>query len=174
VTSRNLRLILIAALIVASPLAQEIPSLSVSRARATVLVGDARTFRAVGKDRRLRHNVRWTISPQQVATLTVSGDEATVHAEQEPSTVTVTAYADGDSAEATLEIHSGPVSNGTVIWSVNPLPGCKVKKMTQAVPSTSGPDIYVEEECLRGNFVRALTSDGRELWRRQITGAGGM
>jgi hypothetical protein len=161
-------------LLVAGVSAQEMASLSVSPAKATMLVGDTRTFRAVGKDGRLRHNVRWSISPQQVATLTVNGDEATIHAEHESSNVILTAYADGDSAEATLEIQSGPISNGTVMWSVNPLPGCKVKKMTQAVPTANGPDIYVEEECPQGNFVRALTADGRELWRRQITGAGGV
>jgi len=54
------------------------------------------------------------------------------------------------------------------------MPGCKGTKMSQAVPSATGPDLYVEEECPQGRFVRALTADGRELWRRQITGTGGV
>jgi hypothetical protein len=40
--------------------------------------------------------------------------------------------------------------------------------MTQAVPSANGPDIYVQEACPDGTYVRAITDDGRELWRRKI------
>jgi len=57
------------------------------------------------------------------------------------------------------------------MWSVSPLPGCKSMKMTQAVPSATGPDIYDEESCPDGTYVRALTADGRELWRRRLGGA---
>ncbi len=42
--------------------------------------------------------------------------------------------------------------------------------MTQAVPSANGPDLYVEETCPEGTMVRALTADGRELWRRLLGG----
>jgi hypothetical protein len=42
----------------------------------------------------------------------------------------------------------------------------------QAVPSADGPDLYDQEECPQGNVVRALTSDGRELWRRSFGGSG--
>lgn len=167
-------IVLVAIGIFAAPaFAQEIPSLSISPAKATMLVGETRTFRAVGKDGRLKHNIRWSISPQNVATLSIHNDEVDVQAEQASSTVILTANAEGDSAEATLEMRSGTLSNGTIIWSVQQMPGCKEKKMTQAVPSATGPDIYVEEECPQGNFIRALTADGRELWRRQITGRGG-
>jgi len=159
----------------ASAPAQEVPALSVSPGSATMLQGETRTFRAVGKDGRIRHNVRWSISPQHAAKLATNGDEVEVQAEAGSSTVTLTAYAEGDSAEATVEIRSDQkMPAGTLLWTVAPLPGCKNKKMSQAVPSATGPDIYVEEECPQGDFVRALTADGRELWRRQITGAGGV
>jgi outer membrane protein assembly factor BamB len=155
--------------------AQQVPALSISPARATMLEGETRTFRAVGKDGRIRHNVRWSLSPESSAKLTTSGDEALVQAENVSSAATLTANAEGDSAEAEIDIRSGhALPNGTLLWSVSPLPGCKNKKMTQAVPTATGPDLYVEEECPQGDFVRALTSDGRELWRRQITGAGGV
>jgi hypothetical protein len=84
--------------------------------------------------------------------------------------VVLTAYAEGDSAEAAIDIRSGALPTGTMLWSVDHMPGCKEKKMSQAVPSANGPDLYVEEECPQGTFVRALTSDGREMWRRQISG----
>jgi hypothetical protein len=165
---------LFAVTLVAAASAQAIPALSISPGKATMVPGQTRTFRAVGKDGRMRHNVRWSISPEHAAKLTMDGDEAVVQAE-EAATVMLTAYAEGDSAQATVDILSGHTPpTGTVLWSVHSLPGCTSKKMTQAVPSATGPDIYDEEECPQGNFVRALTADGRELWRRQITGSGGV
>jgi hypothetical protein len=153
-------------------LAQEAPALSVVPTKATMLVGETRTFRAVGADGRLRHNVRWGVSPEHAAKLTVAGDEATIQAEEASSTVVLTAYADGDSSEAGIEIRSGrSLAAGTMMWSVSPLPGCKSTKMTQAVPSANGPDIYDEESCPDGAYVRALTADGRELWRRKLGGS---
>ena len=152
-------------------LAQDVPALSVVPTKATMLVGETRTFRAVGKDGRLRHNVRWGVSPEQAAKLTVAGDEATLQAEEPSSTVVLTASAEGDSSEASIEIRSGSsLPTGTMMWSVSPLPGCKSMKMTQAVPTATGPDIYDEESCPDGTYVRALTADGRELWRRKLGG----
>jgi hypothetical protein len=151
---------------------QEIPPLTVSPDKATILLGETRTFRAVGKDGRMRHNVHWSISPEYAAKLTTNGDEAVVQAEQEVSSVVLTAYAEGDSAEAAIDIRSGALPAGTTLWSVGHMPGCKEKQMSQAVPSANGPDLYVEEECPQSTFVRALTSDGREMWRKQISGAG--
>ncbi|MGA7336056.1 MAG: hypothetical protein WBW91_04955 [Candidatus Sulfotelmatobacter sp.] len=148
--------------------AQEAPALSVVPTKATMLVGETRTFRAVGKDGRLRHNIRWGVSPEHAAKLTVAGDEATIQAEEASSTVVLTAYAEGDSSEASIEIRSGPLAAGTMIWSVSNLPGCKSMKMTQAVPSANGPDLYDEESCPDGEYVRAMTADGRELWRRKL------
>jgi hypothetical protein len=136
-----------------------------------MLVGDTRTFRAVGKDGRLRHNVRWGISPEHAAKLTVQGDEATVQAQETSSTVVLTAYVEGDSSEASIEIRSGSLPTGTVMWSVSSLPGCKSTKMSQAVPTATGPDLYDEESCPDGAYVRALTADGRELWRRKLGGS---
>jgi hypothetical protein len=150
--------------------AQDIPSLTVSPEKATMMIGDTRTFRAVGKDGRIRHNVRWSLSPPEAAKLTVNGDEATLQGEQETSAAVLTANADGLSAEATIDIRSGALPTGTSLWTVTPLPGCNAVHMTQAVPSANGPDLYVEDDCPQGRFIRALTSDGREIWRKQITG----
>jgi hypothetical protein len=152
--------------------AEEIPSLTVSPEKVTMSVGETRTFRAVGKDGRPRHGVSWTISPEGAAKLTTNGDEATVTAQQEGSGIILTAHVENDSAEAEIEILAGALPTGTKIWSVDHLPGCTTKHMSQAVPSANRPDLYVEEDCPQGTFIRALTSDGREMWRRQITGAG--
>jgi hypothetical protein len=55
--------------------AQEPPTLLVVPSKSTMLVGDTRTFRAVGRDARTSHNVRWSVSPEHAATLTTDGDE---------------------------------------------------------------------------------------------------
>jgi outer membrane protein assembly factor BamB len=153
--------------------AQTPQSMTVSPDKATMLVGETRTFRAVGKDGRIRHNVRWGISPQSAASITANGDEVTVQAQGASPSVLLTASAEGDSADASIEIRpAGDMPAGTRIWSVSPTPGCKATKMTQAVPSANGPDLYVEESCPDGSMIRALTSDGRELWRRPFGAAG--
>jgi hypothetical protein len=151
----------------------QIPSvLTISPDKATMLVGETHTFRAVGKDGRMRHNVRWRISPEHAAELRVNGDEVVVAAREASTGVLLTAFAEGDSADASIEIRSaGDMAAGTILWQVSPTPGCKAAKMTQAVPSANGPDLYVQESCPEGIMIRALTADGRELWRR-LTGGG--
>jgi hypothetical protein len=163
-------LVLLTFSMIARPaLAQEPPALLVVPSKATMLVGDTHTFRAVGKDGRIRHNVQWSISPESAATLTTNGDEATVKAMEQSSTVVLTGRASGDSSEAIIEIRSGAaLSIGTPIWSVTHLPGCKSVQITQAAPTANGPDLYVEESCPQGTFIRAMTADGRELWRRRL------
>ncbi len=146
-------------------------AIAVVPSKATMLVGEAHTFRAVGNDGRMRHHVRWSITPSSVVTLTQEGDEVTVLAGQPFSSVNLTAYSEGASAQAGIEIRTGDsLPLGTVKWSVKEMPGCKSTKITPAVPSAGGPDIYEEEWCPQGTFVRAITDDGRELWRRRITG----
>jgi len=165
----DLLALLTVSMIAGPALAQEPPALLVVPSKATILVGDTHTFRAVGKDGRIRHNVQWSISPESAATLTTNGDEATVKAMEQSSTVVLTGRASGDLSEAIIEIPSGAaLSTGTPIWSVTHLPGCKSVQMTQAVPSANGPDLYVQELCPQGTFIRALTADGRELWRRRL------
>jgi|SRR5579872_2359535 hypothetical protein len=152
-------------------LAQAPATMTVSPNKATMLVGETRTFRAVGKDGRIRHNVRWEISPSYAAAVTLNGEEVTVTAREAAPSVMLTASAEGDSADAAIEIRGkGDMTPGTTLWSVAPTPGCKATQMIQAVPSANGPDLYVQETCPEGTMLRALTSDGRELWRKMMAG----
>jgi hypothetical protein len=151
-------------------LSQNAPALLVVPSKATMLVGETREFRAVAKDGRIRHNVQWSISPESAATLTIQGDEATVNAVGEFAAVVLTAHDGGESSEAVIEVRAGrALSPGTQLWSVTPLPSCKAVNMTQAVPSANGPDLYVQESCPQGSFIRAMTADGRELWRKNAS-----
>jgi hypothetical protein len=149
--------------------AQNPPALLVVPTKAVMLVGETRTFRAVGKDGRKMQNVAWKVSPESAATLTTTDDEATLRATEPSATVVLTARAGDGSAEASIEIRSGTaVAAGTALWSVTNLPGCKSGQITQAVPTANGPDLYVEEACPDGRYIRAMTADGREIWRRRL------
>ena len=142
--------------------------------KATLVVGEARTFRAVGKDGRIQHNVHWSVSPDHAAKLTTNGDEATISAVEPSTGAILSAQAGGDSSEASIEIlAASKLPTGTVLWSVNPLPGCKSEKLTQAVPTANGPDLYSQETCAQGTVIRAMTADGREIWRRSLGDAAG-
>lgn len=164
-----LRLAILLSLISGLGLAQDVPTVLVVPSEATMLVGDTRTFRAVGKDGRILHGVQWSISSDDAAKLTTNDDEAVVNAVEPSASIVLTAHANGESAEASIEIRSGAgLSAGTKIWSVTPLPGCKSVNITQAVPTANGPDLYDEEACQQGSFIRAMTADGREIWRRKM------
>jgi hypothetical protein len=118
------------------------------------------------------HNIRWSVSPEYAATLTTDGNEAALLAEQISSAVVLSAYGSNGSSEARIEIHPGTsLPLGATKWSVKELPGCKTTNIIPAVPSAGGPDIYVKESCPDGPFVRAITDDGRELWRKKLGGS---
>ena len=153
-----------------SVIAQNIPVVLVVPSKVTMVIGETHTFRAVDRDGRMLHDVRWSVTPEQAATLLGGGDEATLQATQTASRVILTASAGGDIAEANIEIRSGTqLPTGSVKWSVTDLPGCKTTKIIPAVPSAGGPDVYVQETCPDGTYIRAITDDGRELWRRKIS-----
>jgi hypothetical protein len=171
VRSIAFRLVILIGMGCSTLLAQNLAPLSVSPSKATLLVGGTQSFRAVGTDGRIRHSVHWSISPEYAVTIALQGDEVTVTAKEAAPSVVLTAKADGDSAQATIEIRAGrTLDAGTILWSVTPLPGCKSVDMKQAVPSADGPDIYDQEQCPDGTYFRALTADGREIWRRKIGG----
>jgi hypothetical protein len=86
--------------------AQTPPALLVVPSKAIMLVGDTRTFRAVGKDGRKQQSVTSNVSPEH-ATHTTEGDEAALRATEPSATVVLTARAGDDSADASIEIRPG-------------------------------------------------------------------
>jgi len=119
-------------------LAQNSSAFLVVPSKATMLVGETHTFRAVGGDGRMQHNVSWSVSPERAASLTTDGDEATLRADEPSSMVVLSAHAGDYSAQASIEIRSGTsLPMGTVKWSVTELPGCKTTKIMPAVPSAN-------------------------------------
>ena len=168
---RNAILLALASILPPTMLAQNLPVLVISPSAATLTVGDSRAFRAVGRDGRMRRDVQWNVSPQTAVVLTVKEGEATLEAKEPCSKLVLSAQAGSDSAEAIVEIRSGRLDTGTILWSAPDIPGCKSRKISQAVPSADGPDLYVEEDCPEGTLVRAFTSDGREMWRTMLGGS---
>ncbi|HEX3321418.1 MAG TPA: hypothetical protein VHR84_12000 [Terriglobales bacterium] len=151
-------------------LADDVPKLLIVPSKATIVVGDSQSFRAVGQDGRALRNVHWRVSPDYAVRLTSDDQIATLIALQPSSSIILTANAGTESAEATLEVRSGSaLPIGTAQWTVQELPGCKTIDITPAVPSSGGPDVYVKETCSDGDWLRAITAEGHELWRRKFS-----
>jgi hypothetical protein len=134
---------------------------------ATMTVGDSRTFRFVNQDGHMEHDVAWAIS-DSTALETSGGDEVTVTTKR-AGEFRLRAHSAAGSDEIFITVIQGAPPNGTIVWSAPTVPGCKSVKITQAVPTATGPDLYEESQCQDGYYVTALTADGRQLWRRNIT-----
>lgn len=134
---------------------------------ATMTVGDSRSFRLVNQDGHKEHNVSWSASDS--TPLQPSGsDEITVTAKS-PGEFHLSAHSAAGSDEISITVIQGAPPNGTILWSVPTVPGCKSVRITQAMPTGTGPDLYEESQCQDGYYVTALSADGRQLWRRNIT-----
>jgi hypothetical protein len=161
-TSSLVLLLLSSTLAISS--AAQIPSLLVTPSKVTLVPGESHTFRAVGQDGRIIRGVQWSVSPAYAAELH-SGDEVEVSSTT-PKQFEVVAGYQGQRATASVTVVAGPVlPQGAVRWSVTELPGFKTVKITPAVPSAGGPDVFAEETNATDRVVRAYTDDGRELWR---------
>ncbi len=165
-----MRLVQVAGMLLcaALSLAQQAPALLVTPSTATMNVGETRTFRAVDAQGRLRTGITWSVTPSGTVSHK-AGDEIEISAEK-PGSVTVMAAAEGQTATAQVTVSAGPLPTGTSRWTLLPLPGNRFLKFTQAQPSSSGPDLYAIEQGSGGSVIRALSADGRELWRTALDG----
>lgn len=151
--------------------AQSAPSVTVSPASVTMLVGESRRFRAVDGSGHPLRNVDWMAS--QSGIVEVSSEDEVVVTAQQVGKVTLMAHTSTGSANAHIEVvGGGPLPQGTVIWSSGDMPGCRSTKIMPAVPVANGPDVFEESQCADGTYIRAYTSDGILLWRRKIASNG--
>jgi hypothetical protein len=133
------------------------------------LVGDSHLLRLVDEKAHPITDAHWSIDNSTVAEIT-PGPDATVSF-RAPGSARVTAEWQNRRAYAQIIVYPGvslPV--GTHKWSVKELPGFATAKITPAVPSAGGPDIFASEVdgCGR-TVVRAILEDGRELWRSLVS-----
>jgi len=112
--------------------------------------------------------VTWTVSNQNLAGLTTDEDNAAILTGITAGQVTLTASAEGVTAQEQVTILSSssyPV--GTAVWSAPPPAGFSVIQLAQAVPSAGGPDLYSISTSSDGtqSIIQALRADGEQLWQ---------
>ena len=141
----------------------------VSPVKVNLLVGQSQPFCAFDLDgKTLTSEAEWTISSSSsIATLTRAGGPLVMA--KGLGTLTIRARVGTRDAEAEITVLAGPaLTPGTVRWSAPNIPGFKIERTTPAVPSPNGPDVYLQETNSAGEtLIRALTSDGVQLWMRR-------
>ena len=148
-------------------------TLTVTPSVANLVVGQTPILTAVDELGRPRDDATFTVSDPTIAT--ISGDPTlTVIA---PGPFTVTATVGGVSTSTNWNSSTGPLPQGTILWSApTPPQGWTVVQIVQAIPTANGPDLYSVENTINSDtlpaltLVRGLTSDGRQLWATQMNG----
>jgi len=148
-------------------------SLQVSPTTVNMVVGDTQQFTAVDDQGRPRSDATWSVSDATLAS--ISSDSSPVLTAIAVGQVTLTATVGGVSAQAQVNILSGAVlSAGTTRWSAPSTPGFTVQQIVPAVPSAGGPGLFsIELDSSNDALVRALTTDGQQLWVAQLPLQGG-
>jgi hypothetical protein len=135
-----------------------------------MVLGDTQSFSAFDiSGKTVTHSAQWSVSNSSVGELSTSGDPTITSKSQ--GTVTVHARIGGIYAEAKVTVVPGSsLAIGSVRWSSGDIPGFKTTKIIPAVPSASGVDVFEVAQNVQGEqLVRALLSDGRQLWMRYFS-----
>jgi hypothetical protein len=144
-------------------------SINITPEKATLLIGESKTFRLVDQNGQMQRNVSWLISDSD-AFQSQEGDELVVTAKR-AGDFTISAHTPDGSGEATIKVMEGDtLPQGTAKWTGVSIPGCKSTRVTPAVPSASGIDIFEQSSCEDGEYITAYTSEGIQVWRRKIGG----
>ena len=163
-------------------------SVTVSPATTTVLDGETQALIVTDERGRTVSGGTWNSSNAGVATVSVDGGVPTVHA-LAPGSATVSLTRDGLSAQAAVTVlAAGAVPpDGTTLWSLaatpNPQPAVApgIREIVRAIPIDLGLNPVVPPPALffveHGPYninqdttvvptvIRAVTADGRELWK---------
>lgn len=144
-------------------------SVGITPEKATLLVGESRTFRLVDQNGRTQRDASWAVSDSD-AIESQSGPELTVTAKR-AGDFTISAQSANGSAEASVKVLEGTsLPMGTAKWTGVSFEGCKSVHVVPAVPSASGVDIYDQSICPDGEYISAYTSDGTLVWRHKVGG----
>jgi hypothetical protein len=146
-------------------------SLQITPAVVNLAVGHTQKFTAVDNHGIPRLDVNWTVDNTSLATVAPDEDNAAVLTALAAGQVTLTANAEGVTAQEVVTILA-PSSfvPGTVVWSSPPPAGFSVQQLVQAVPSNNGPDLYSISTSSDGtqSMIQALQADGEQLWQTQM------
>lgn len=137
-----------------------------------MVVGEPRMLRLCDERGQQIRDADWASSDPTLAKIE-AGPDATIIG-LAPGKLTVTATWQSRRAEAQVTVFAGPeLPQGTIRWSIQPTPGYSAKQIVQAAPVEGAPDLYAVEEDRCGRVItRALTSDGRQMWRTSVRGTG--
>jgi hypothetical protein len=146
------------------PAANPDQTLFVSPAVVSMLLGETQAFMVFdigGHD--VSSRAQWSLTKSNVAEF-VPGSGPTVIAKG-AGAVTLTAKVGAEESTAELTVYQGTsLPIGTARWTAPEIPGFKVQKITPAVPSANGPDVFVTEMNDAGEvLLRAFFADGRQL-----------
>jgi hypothetical protein len=144
-------------------------TLFISPALVNMVVGDTQSFSAFDiSGPTVTQSAQWSVSNSSVAELSKDGDPTITS--KTPGIITVRARIGMREAQATVAVISAAtLPIGSVRWSAGDIPGYKPAKIIPAVPIANGPDVYAIAQSAQGEtLVRALASDGRQLWMRRL------
>lgn len=135
-----------------------------------MVVGEPRWLRLSDESGRQIRDAEWSVSDPALAKIQPGADAVIVALA--PGHLKVTAAWQGHSASSQVNIFPGPeLPQGTIRWSIDPVPGFSTRQILQAQPVEGGPDLYaIEEDRCNRVLTRALTIDGREMWRTMLPG----
>jgi len=120
-------------------------SLQVTPTAVTMQVGNTRQFTAVDNHGNPRPDATWAVSDTSLATITP--DSPPTLTAVAPGQVTVTATAEGVTAQAQVTIiDQGITVPGTALWSVPSVPGFTPLQISQAVPTDNGAPLPLQRE----------------------------
>jgi hypothetical protein len=147
-------------------------SLQITPAVVHMVIGGTQHFNAIDNHGSPRLDVAWTVSDPSLVSLTTDEDNAAILTGVAPGQVTLTASAEGVTAQEQVTVLSqSSFTTGTTIWSSPPpFPGFSVTQLAQAVPSASGPDLYSISQSADGtqSIIQALQADGEQLWQASM------
>jgi hypothetical protein len=165
---RAMRLAMLVLWAIALP-AQSPAFFAITPDKVIMVIGDSRTFRMVDQNGHRPAHVTWTISDPD-AFQVEEGDDLVITSKR-AGDFRVTGQSTDGSAEASVSVQEGTtLPAGTAMWTSGTTAGCKSVKLTQAMPSANGPDMYEQSHCDDGDYITAYTADGLQMWRRKLGG----
>lgn len=142
----------------------------VAPSSATMQVGETKIFSAYDDRGAFLADVRWSALPADIVQLS-PGSPIHVKALR-TGYVTLTAYANGSFAEATIEVvaHRPVACNPT--WIPAELKGCKQIPVTSVEPieKPDGATLIRLYQCSDSKYERAYDCDGNLVWQGKISG----
>jgi hypothetical protein len=151
-------------------------TLQITPAVVNMIIGGVQQFTAVDNQGIPRTDASWSVSNSSLAAVTTNGDGTGLVTALAAGQVTITATADGVSAQEQVTIlSSASFLPGTVLWSAAPIAGFSPLQTIQTAPTSALspwglPDLYSVQLSSDGtkSTIQALQADGEQLWQTTL------